>query len=50
MAQITIYIPDDLRRRMRKFPDVNFSKAAQQGLRSALTKAEKQKEGERDDS
>ena len=42
MAQITIYIPDDLRRRMRRFRDENFSQAAQSGIRRALTLAEKQ--------
>ncbi len=42
MAQITIYIPDDLRRRMRRFRDVNFSQAAQSGIRRAFTLAEKQ--------
>jgi len=49
MAQITIYIPDDLRRRMRRFRDVNFSQAAQSGIRAALTRAEKKEsEGDRD--
>ena len=49
MAQITIYIPDDLRRRMRRFRDVNFSQAAQRGIRGALTRAEKKEsDGERD--
>ncbi len=42
MAQITIYIPDDLKRRMRRYPDVNFSRAAAAGLRRALTMAERQ--------
>ena len=49
MAQITIYVDDELKRRMRRFPRVNFSKAAAAGLRRALTIAERPAREDSDD-
>jgi hypothetical protein len=45
MAYVTIYIPDDHRKRMRRIaqvdPGVNFSRAAAAGIKRVLTLAEK---------
>ena len=45
MAYVTIYIPDDHRKRMRRIaqlePGVNFSRAAAAGIKRLLTMAEK---------
>jgi len=37
MAQITIYIPDELKRELRQYKHLNLSRAAVSGLRRALT-------------
>ena len=37
MAQITIYIPDELKRELRQYKHLNLSRAAVAGLRRALT-------------
>ena len=42
MAQITIYIPDELKRELRQFKHLNLSRAAVSGLRRALTIAKKE--------
>ncbi len=42
MAQITIYIPDELKRELRQFKHLNLSRAAVGGLRRALTLAKKE--------
>ncbi len=42
MAQITIYIPAELKRELRQFKHSNLSRAAVGGLRRALTLAKKE--------
>ena len=47
MAQITIYVPAELKRELRQFKHLNLSRAAVSGLRRALTLAKKE---QRDDA
>ncbi len=46
MAQITIYVSEELKRRMRRHPQVNFSRAAAEGLERALAAAEEEQSNE----